>query len=62
MIACGWPGLARVGQTIRLLDVSLKLAAGDADINKIPSDQIAFYMLHSGADWGILANGRRRSI
>jgi hypothetical protein len=43
----------------RPLDVSLKLAAADADISKVPSDQIAFYMLHSGVDWGILTNGRR---
>src|SRR6266487_2106766 len=43
----------------RPLDVSLKLAARDAEINKIPSDQIAFYMLHSGVAWGILTNGRK---
>jgi len=43
----------------RPLDVSLKLPARDAEINKIPSDQIAFYMLHSGVAWGILTNGRK---
>jgi hypothetical protein len=43
----------------RPLDVSLKLAQGDADINKIPADQIAFYILHSGVSWGILTNGRK---
>ncbi len=42
----------------RPLDVSLRLAHSGADINKIPSDQIAFYMLHSGVAWGILTNGR----
>jgi hypothetical protein len=43
----------------RPLDVSVKLATRDAEINKIASDQIAFYMLHSGVAWGILTNGRK---
>ncbi len=43
----------------RPLDVSLKLSQSDADLNKVPSDQIAFYMLHSGLPWGVLTNGRR---
>ncbi len=42
----------------RPLDVSLKLKTSDPDINKVPADQIAFYMLHSGVTWGILTNGR----
>ncbi len=33
---------------------------GESDeINKVPADQIAFYMRHTGATWGILTNGRR---
>lgn len=42
----------------RPLDVSLKRAGGDPFTNKNPSYQIAFYMQHSGLDWGILTNGR----
>jgi Eco57I restriction-modification methylase/N-6 DNA Methylase len=42
----------------RPLDVSLKLRSSEPDINKVPSDQIAFYMLHSGVTWGVLTNGR----
>ncbi len=42
----------------RPLDVSLKVRGGDPELNRVPSDQIAFYMLHSGATWGILTNGR----
>ena len=42
----------------RPLDVSLKRAGGDPFNNKNPSYQIAFYMQHSGLDWGILTNGR----
>ena len=41
----------------RKLDVS---SQGESDeITKVPSDQIAFYMRHTGAPWGILTNGRR---
>jgi hypothetical protein len=41
----------------RKLDVS---SSGESDeINKVPADQIAFYMRHSGVPWGILTNGRR---
>ncbi|PDV97491.1 hypothetical protein A9Q02_18025 [Candidatus Chloroploca asiatica] len=40
----------------RKLDVS---STGESDeINKVPADQIAFYMRHSGVAWGILTNGR----
>jgi hypothetical protein len=42
----------------RPLDVSLKRAGGDPFTNKNPSYQIAFYMQHSGLEWGILTNGR----
>ncbi len=42
----------------RPLDVSLKSMGGDPFTNKNPSYQIAFYMQHSGLDWGILTNGR----
>lgn len=41
----------------RPLDVNLK-TAGDPFSNKNPTYQIAFYMQHSGATWGILTNGR----
>lgn len=41
----------------RPLDVNLK-TAGDPFNNKNPAYQIAFYIQHSGATWGILANGR----
>jgi type I restriction-modification system DNA methylase subunit len=30
-----------------------------AEINRIPAEQIAYYILHSGVTWGILTNGRR---
>ena len=44
----------------RKLDVS---SQGESDeITKVPSDQIAFYMRHSGVPWGILTNGRRWRI
>jgi hypothetical protein len=42
----------------RPLDVTLKQAGGDLFSNKNPAYQIAFYMQHSGVDWGILTNGR----
>ena len=42
----------------RPLDVSLKSVGGDPFTNKNPSYQIAFYLQHSGLDWGILTNGR----
>ena len=42
----------------RPLDVSLKRVGGDPFTNKNPSYQIAFYMQHTGLDWGILTNGR----
>ncbi|MFV9505918.1 MAG: Eco57I restriction-modification methylase domain-containing protein [Oscillochloridaceae bacterium umkhey_bin13] len=40
----------------RKLDVSSR--GEDDAINKVPADQIAFYMRHSGVPWGILTNGR----
>jgi len=40
----------------RPLDKALKV--GDALTNQNPSWQIAFYIQHSGVDWGILTNGR----
>ncbi|PDW03637.1 Eco57I restriction-modification methylase domain-containing protein [Candidatus Viridilinea mediisalina] len=41
----------------RPLDRSIK---GTLDaISKVPTEQIAFYMRHSGVPWGILTNGRR---
>jgi hypothetical protein len=42
----------------RPLDISLKTATGDPFNNKNPSYQMAFYMQHSGLEWGILTNGR----
>lgn len=41
----------------RPLDTALK-ASADPFTNKNPSYQIAFYLQHSGLDWGILTNGR----
>ena len=41
----------------RKLDVSTP--GDDADLSRVPADQIAFYMRHSGVTWGILTNGRR---
>jgi len=41
----------------RPLDINLK-TAGDPFSNKNPAYQIAFYIQHSGATWGILTNGR----
>ncbi len=41
----------------RPLDTALKGSA-DPFTNKNPSYQIAFYLQHSGLDWGILTNGR----
>ena len=43
----------------RPLDVALK-GKKDADVfnNKNPGYQIAFYIQHSGVEWGILTNGR----
>ncbi len=42
----------------RPLDMTLKVKSGDAFSNKNPAFQIHFYMQHSGAEWGILTNGR----
>ncbi|HEX5501120.1 MAG TPA: Eco57I restriction-modification methylase domain-containing protein [Thermomicrobiales bacterium] len=42
----------------RPLDVTLKTKSGDPFSNKNPSYQIAFYIQHSGLEWGILTNGR----
>src|SRR5262249_48750765 len=42
----------------RPLDVTLKQAGGDLFSNKNPAYQIAFYVQHSGVEWGILTNGR----
>ena len=41
----------------RPLDVAIK-TGGDPFTNKNPSHQIAFYIQHSGVDWGVLTNGR----
>src|SRR5439155_22568828 len=42
----------------RRLDVTIKGRGGDPFSNKNPSYQIAFYIQHSGLEWGILTNGR----
>ncbi len=42
----------------RPLDVAVKTKGGDPFTNKNPSYQIAFYIQHSGVEWGILTNGR----
>ncbi|HKV59243.1 MAG TPA: N-6 DNA methylase, partial [Ktedonobacteraceae bacterium] len=40
------------------LDTAIRNRGGDPFTNKNPSYQIAFYMQHSGLEWGILTNGR----
>ena len=40
------------------LDMAIKGRSGDPFTNKNPSYQIAFYIQHSGLEWGILTNGR----
>src|SRR6266568_1146189 len=40
------------------LDITTKKSGTDPFTNKNPSYQIAFYMQHSGVEWGILTNGR----
>ena len=40
------------------LDTALRNRGGDPFTNKNPSYQIAFYIQHSGLQWGILTNGR----
>lgn len=63
------------GRTLSAADLGAAFAVGDAkrwerkldvsgegegdELSKVPSDQIAFYMRHSGVNWGILTNGRR---
>jgi type I restriction-modification system DNA methylase subunit len=42
----------------RPLDIALQGTRSDLFTNKNPSYQIAFYMRHSGLQWGILTNGR----
>jgi len=42
----------------RPLDITSKKTGSDPFSNKNPSYQIAFYMQHSGLEWGILTNGR----
>ena len=42
----------------RPLDQNLKRANADPFTNKNPAYQIAFYIQHSGVEWGILTNGR----
>src|SRR6266567_3766802 len=42
----------------RPLDITSKQSGSDPFTNKNPSYQIAFYMQHSGVEWGILTNGR----
>lgn len=54
------PGLLAVGDAKyweRPLDLALT-GTGDPFSNRNPSYQIAWYMQHSGATWGILTNGR----
>ncbi|MBV9691904.1 MAG: N-6 DNA methylase [Ktedonobacteraceae bacterium] len=41
------------------LDIPVKKKTSDPFTNKNPSYQIAFYMQHSGLEWGILTNGRQ---
>ncbi len=41
------------------LDIAIKYKGGDPFTNKNPSYQIAFYIQHSGLDWGMLTNGRK---
>src|SRR5260370_5984128 len=40
------------------LDTAIRSRSGDPFTNKNPSYQIAFYIQHSGLEWGILTNGR----
>lgn len=40
------------------LDIAMQRKTGDPFTNKNPSYQIAFYIQHSGLNWGILTNGR----
>ena len=40
------------------LDTAIRNRGGDPFTNKNPSYQIAFYIQHSGLQWGILTNGR----
>jgi hypothetical protein len=42
----------------RPLDQNLKRANVDPFTNKNPAYQIAFYIQHSGVEWGIVTNGR----
>lgn len=42
----------------RPLDQNLKRANADPFTNKNPAYQIAFYIQHSGVEWGVLTNGR----
>jgi len=43
----------------RPLDITIRQHGGDALSNKNPAFQIHYYLLHSGAAWGILTNGKR---
>lgn len=43
----------------RPLDQTIKAKGGDVFTNKNPSYQIAFYIQHTGLEWGILTNGRK---
>lgn len=42
----------------RKLDIAERTSSTDTFSNKNPSYQIAFYIQHSGLEWGILTNGR----
>ena len=69
---------ANKGKVLSAADLGAALAVGDAkywertldvssqgesdEITRVPADQIAFYMRHSGVPWGILTNGRRWRI
>ena len=66
---------ANKGRVLTDADLGAALAVGDAkywerkldvsstsesdDISRVPADQIAFYMRHTGVAWGLLTNGRR---
>jgi hypothetical protein len=56
-LAAGGLAVGEVKYWDRPLDVTLS-EKGDPFENRNPAYQIAFYMLHSGAAWGILTNGR----
>ncbi len=56
--ALGGFAVGEAKQWDRPLDTTLRQRGGDPFSNKNPSYQIAFYMQHSGVEWGVLTNGR----